>query len=249
MATKAEQSSDFSPQWADSNDLWPDHFFDADRYTNDLLAVHEEAAAALGKVEQNQDLTPEAKQRLTGEAMAALRAKEGELDARWDRRLADLEALAGKQARPSKAHESDSYQLAQSNGLTMLSIMAQTLDAKGLQAELEQVAARAIPGEVFAWAKALPGIIKQKTAGNVNARMASPIAAVEGRCEELLEGLKSPKQRSGEANLRRVRELQQTIQHQRSYRQLERQTNPTGGGYGSRFNADLARLRARAGQR
>jgi len=62
-----------------------------------------------------------------------------------------------------KAMESELFQLAQSNGLAMIELMARAYNAEQMIAEFRQALDREIPGEVWAWAKAFPAVIAQKT--------------------------------------------------------------------------------------
>lgn len=180
---------------------WPVTHIDAHEYARQAAEAGEAVLAEIEKIAAHPDLTDDAKRRKVAELEATFVAKEQALSEEWEQRFAAWEQEAGLQAKPPKTSETEVFLLAQGNGLAALRLIASGAGVEELGRELEAVIERGLPGEVQAWAKNLPYILRQK----VRASFATPEAArarqIEMRCQEAAESLKTDKQRRGEANL------------------------------------------------
>jgi hypothetical protein len=143
--------------------------------------------------------TPEHKGELAATLEAKALAAAAELFSSWQQTLSEHEATARQQAAANAAQRGDLHQLAKANGLALLEVFAGHGDADALLAEFEEVQRRAIPGEVEAWATALPFKLEDLWRGDPNKRVGLP--AVRSRCAAVLESLLTPTQREAIARL------------------------------------------------
>lgn len=161
--------------------------------------VLEKALARIDEVQRDVAYTPEFKgervNKLNEEALGAA----AELYQGWLRQLAASEATAQKEARDGAEVRSEIFQLAKSNGLALLNLMADLGDGQALLDEFDEVLLRGVAGEINAWATALP--MKLELLGRTNPHLRGGLPAVRARCAEVLAGQKSAKQREAEAKL------------------------------------------------
>ena len=177
------------------------------------LKVAEVATQAVMDVAGNSDLTREARERKTYDLQLAAVAKEEALTAEYLAKLDKWEAEAAKRAKTPATQLTEVFQLGRQNGLLMLQIMGRTATADDLAAELEAVVERGIPGEVSAWAEALPGVLREKVAQEgVAGRTRFAVPEIEARCRALKDSLKTDLQRRGEADLAFAREQRRRVQ-------------------------------------
>lgn len=192
----------------------------AEGYMQEELALLQATEKTLTDLAQNPDVTDTYRQRKQGEIMDALQARQNELDQRWNTRLENIE----RQARAGLQQGADAaFQAAKANGLTTLQLMAGSGNAQALLDTFEQVIARGIPGEVTAWAEALP-LVLEGLPGHYG-RGAQGVR-VHNRAQAALEGLLTERQRQAQATLADVAETRDALELQRALRNLP---GPTGG--------------------
>lgn len=163
--------------------------------------VFEKALARIDEIQKDQAYTPEHKGEKARELTDAALAAAAGLREGWERQVAACEATAQKEARDGAAVKTEIFQLAKSNGLALLNIMAELGSGEALQAEFEEVVQRGLPGEMNAWATALPLKVEIMAARDKTSPVRHSLWAVQKRCAEVLESMKSTKQREAEAKM------------------------------------------------
>ena len=202
----------------DSRLTWGTEHVQAETFLSQQVAIMEAAVAAKEAALQNPDLNEEARKRITSEAEAEAGRKLAELQQNEAQAFQQWEEEATRQAKPPKAMQSETFLLGQQNGLLMLNLMQGGASLTDLRKELESVAERNLPGEVFAWAKTLPHIAKQKKAVlKFTDQAFYEGGKIEDRCAELLEAIKPDGQKRGEANLQFLKEQKDRLTKERNF--------------------------------